>query len=73
MSANELLFQIVRETGRANALISDLAQHAAENEVVLVHEVRGVARELERHLRDASCAATALHSLAQGNQDPKRG
>lgn len=47
MSASELLFVIVRETGAANALVG--------------------------HLRAASCAATALRGIANGQDEPRQG
>lgn len=73
MNANHLLMTIVRETAAANRLIDGLAQHAATHEVVLAYEVRAAADALDTHLRTASAAATALRSLASGNEEPKRG
>jgi hypothetical protein len=73
MSASELLFVIVRETGAANALVAKLAEHAGTHEVVLVHEVRQLANELDGHLRAASCAATALRGIANGQDEPRQG
>lgn len=67
MSASELLFVIVRETGAANALVAKLAEHAG------THEVRQLANELDGHLRAASCAATALRGIANGQDEPRQG
>lgn len=73
MSANQLLLTIVTETSRANTLVAKLAEHAGSHEVVFVHEVNQIVNALDAHLRAASCAATALRSLAQGNLEPPTG
>ena len=72
MNAAELLHQIHRHTTEAKVLVDALTAAVARGPV-LATECRECVDELNLCLREASRAATALRSLAAGNEPPKQG
>lgn len=73
MSANELLMEVLLKSSQAARMTNQLVVRSAESDGLSVRECLNVINELDDALRAASCAATALRSLAVGNEEPKRG
>jgi len=72
MTAIELLSKIERELAESRVLLDTLALEALHHGL-LSAESRSTVEELNRSLREASCAAAALNSLSAGNPSPKLG
>lgn len=71
--AGQLLLHVLRETNAAKTLVDSLVVASAQTEVLHAHECKACVDTLDRHLRNASAAATALANLANGLQTPRRG
>jgi hypothetical protein len=68
-----LLMICVRETAAAQTIINQLVALSAEMEVLVPTAVKPMIDELDRHMRAASCAATALANAANGLRPPRQG